>query len=81
MVVVEASIVLGREKSAPKFSSYLELSQSEATTGADAAVVLDGRASDNRSELVDRARGQSGGLGLTSSASSRLLTGLDCIQG
>lgn len=56
--------------------SYLELSQSETTASADAAVVADGRASHNGSELVDRARSDGSSLGLTSSASPQLLTGL-----
>lgn len=56
--------------------SYLELSQGETAAGTDSSVVLKSRASHNGSELVDRARSQSGGLGLTSSASPRLGTGL-----
>ena len=50
-------------------SSYLQLSESEATAGAHTAVVLDGRASDNGLELVDGAGGDGGSLGLTSGAS------------
>lgn len=56
--------------------SYLELSQGETTAGADTAVVLKGRASHNRSELVDRSGSEGSSLGLTSCASPRLLAGL-----
>ena len=56
--------------------SYLELSQGETAAGADTTVVLDGRASHNRSELVDRSGSEGSSLGLTSSASPRLLAGL-----
>lgn len=56
--------------------SYLELSQGETTAGTDSAVVANGRASHNRSELVDGTRSDGSGLGLTSSASSELLAGL-----
>lgn len=58
------------------FESYLELSQSETAAGADLAVVLDGRASDNRTELVDGAGSQSGGLGLTGGTAGSLLASL-----
>jgi hypothetical protein len=57
-------------------STHLQLSQSEATTGAGAAVVLDGGASDNGAELVDGARGDSSGLSLTSVPARDLLAGL-----
>lgn len=57
-------------------SSYLELSQGETAAGADSSVVLDGRASYNRSELVDGTGSQGSSLGLASSASPRLLAGL-----
>lgn len=61
-----------------RVQSYLELSQGETTTGADAAVVLDGRASHNRSELVDGTRSDGSSLGLASVASRDLLAGLYC---
>lgn len=54
-------------------NAYLELSESETTAGADLAVVLNSRASHDRSELVDGARSQSGSLGLTSDTSRSLL--------
>lgn len=56
---------------------YLELSEGETAAGADLAVVLDGRASDNRTELVDGAGSQSGGLGLTGSTAGSLLASLE----
>lgn len=56
--------------------SYLELSQGETPTGAHLAVVLDSRASDNGTQLVDGSRGQSGGLGLTGDTTRGLLSGL-----
>lgn len=57
-------------------SAYLQLNERETAASADPSVILDGRASHNRSELVDGARGQSSSLGLTSSTSPRLLAGL-----
>lgn len=60
----------------PFFNAYLQLNERETTTGAHAAVVLDGRASDNRAELVDWARSQLGGLVLAGIASAGLTTGL-----
>lgn len=57
--------------------SYLELSEGETAAGADLAVVLDGRASDNRTELVDGAGSQSSGLGLTGGTARSLLAGLE----
>lgn len=45
--------------------SYLQLLQSETTTSPRAAVVLDGRALNNGSQAVDRARGNAGGFGDT----------------
>ena len=56
--------------------SYLELSKGETAASTDLAVVLDGRASHDRAQLVDGARGESGSLGLTSGASRSLLPGL-----
>lgn len=56
--------------------SYLELSQGETAAGTDTTVVLDGRASHNGSELVDRSGSKGSGLGLAGSASPRLLAGL-----
>lgn len=55
---------------------YLQLSQGETTTGADATVVLDGGASDNGAELVDRARGNGSSLSLAGVPSRNLLAGL-----
>jgi len=57
-------------------SAHLELGEREATASADAAVVLDGRAADDGAELVDGARGDGGGLGLTSLATAKLAAGL-----
>lgn len=56
--------------------SYLELGEGETTTGTDSSVVLNGRASHNRSELVDGAGSQGSSLGLTSSTSPGLAAGL-----
>lgn len=55
---------------------YLKLSQGETPAGADLAVVLDSRASDNGTQLVDGARSQSSSLGLTSNTARGLLSGL-----
>jgi hypothetical protein len=49
--------------------TYLQLSESEATAGTNAAVVLDGRASHNGLQLVDGSGSDGGGLGLTGGAS------------
>lgn len=57
-------------------SSYLQLHQGESSTGAGAAVVLDGRASDNRSQLVDRSGRDGSGFGETSGSTSRFAAGL-----
>lgn len=57
-------------------TAYLELGEGETPTSADLAVVLNGRASHNRSQPVDGAWGDSSGLGLTSGAPRRLLPGL-----
>ena len=56
--------------------SYLQLSQGETTAGTDTAVVLDGRASHNGSELVDGAGSDGGSLGLTGIPARDLLAGL-----
>ena len=55
---------------------YLELSQAESSSGTNSTVVLDGWAADNWSQLVDWARGDSGGLCDTGIASGLLATGL-----
>lgn len=55
---------------------YLQLSQSEATAGTDATVVLDSGASHNRSELVDRTGCKGGSLSLAGNTSRGLLAGL-----
>lgn len=60
-----------------KETTHLQLSQGEATTGTDLAVVLDGRAADNRAQAVDGPRGDGGGLGLAGDAAAVLLAGLD----
>jgi hypothetical protein len=46
-----------------RISIYLELSEGETTTGTDTAVVLDGRASDNGTQLVNRTGSNSSRLG------------------
>lgn len=56
--------------------SYLELSEGEATTGADATVVLDGRASDNRPQLVDGAGSDGSSLRAARQPTGDLLSGL-----
>lgn len=58
-------------------ATYLELSEGETTTSTNAAVVLDGGAADDRSQLVDGARGDLGSLGLTGISARLLLAGLD----
>ena len=57
-------------------SSYLQLSDGEATALTNAAVVADGRAANDGAKLVERTRGDSGGLGLTCDTSRGLLAGL-----
>lgn len=57
-------------------NSYLELSEGETTASTDLAVVLDGRASDDRAKLVDGAGGSGGSLGLTSDSAGSLLASL-----
>lgn len=59
--------------------THLELSQAETTAGADAAVVLEGRAADNGAELVDGAGSDGSGLSSASVAASLLLAGLGLI--
>ena len=54
----------------------LELLKRETTTSTDTAVVLDGGASHNRSELVDGTGCKLSGLLCTSSTTGYLLTGL-----
>lgn len=56
--------------------SYLQLSQGETTAGTDLAVVLDGRASHDRSELVGRSGSGGSSLSLTGSSAADLLGGL-----
>lgn len=75
---VVAVVVVVVEQGGGEFgrSMYLQLSQSEATAGTDTAVVLDGRASHDRSELVDGTGRDGGGLSLASNASRGLLAGL-----
>lgn len=56
--------------------SYLQLSNGEATTSANAAVVLDGRASHNRAQLVNWTGSNSSGLGETGLTTAVLAAGL-----
>jgi hypothetical protein len=62
----------------PAFSgpSYLELSKGEATAGADTTVVLDGRASNNRPQLVDGAGSDGSSLCAARQPTGDLLSGL-----
>lgn len=55
---------------------YLKLLQGETTTGTSTAVVLDSGAPNNRSQLVDWARGDSGSLSETGLPTTVLATGL-----
>merc|ERR1712226_1376030 len=57
-------------------ASLLELSQGETSASSDLAVVLNSRASDNGTQLLDGARSQSSSLGLTSDTARGLLSGL-----
>jgi hypothetical protein len=57
-------------------ASLLQLSDGEATALTNAAVVADGRAANDGAKLVERTRGDSGGLGLTCDTSRGLLAGL-----
>lgn len=57
-------------------STYLELLEGETAASAYAAVILDGRASDDGSQLVDWARGDLCGLGLASLPTADLAGGL-----
>ena len=57
---------------------YLQLLEGETTSSTNAAVVLDGWATDDWSQLVNWARGDSCGLGETSIAASELATWLLC---
>jgi len=58
------------------FKTHLELSERETTTGTYTTVVLYGRAADDRTKLVDRARSDGGGLGLASLSAAELAAGL-----
>ena len=55
---------------------YLELSQGETTAGTDTAVVLDGRASHNGTQLVDRTGSNGSSLGDTVLTTTVLTAGL-----
>lgn len=57
-------------------SIYLQLGESETTAGTDTAVVLDGRAPHNGTQLVDRTRSNGGGLGDTGLTTTVLPAGL-----
>lgn len=61
-------------------STYLQLSQGETTAGTDTAVVLDGRASHNGSQLVDGTGSDGGSLGLAGIPAGDLLAGLYLVQ-
>lgn len=56
--------------------AHLQLSERETTSSANTAVVLDGWASDNGSELVDWARSDLDGLLDAGRATGRFATGL-----
>jgi len=60
-------------------SVYLQFSQREASTGADATVVFDGGASNDGAELVYWAGCDGRGLGETGLTTSLLATGLDIL--
>lgn len=55
---------------------YLQLSEGETTASTNTAVVLDGRAPDNGTQLVDGARSNGGGLGDTGLTTAVLAAGL-----
>ena len=55
---------------------YLQLSQGETTAGTDTAVVLDGGASHNGTQLVDGTGSDGSGLSETVFTSAVLTTGL-----
>jgi hypothetical protein len=57
-------------------SIYLQLSEGETTASTNTAVVLDGRAPDNGTQLVDGARSNGGGLGDTGLTTAVLAAGL-----
>lgn len=61
---------------AAKRSIYLQLSEGETTASTNTAVVLDGRAPDNGTQLVDGARSNGGGLGDTGLTTAVLAAGL-----
>lgn len=63
-------------KHAIALSNYLQLLDGETTSGAGTAVVLDRWAADNWPQLVHWAGGNSGGLGETGIATSKLATWL-----
>lgn len=56
--------------------AYLQLGQGEPPAGADTTVVFDGRATDDRSQLVDRTRRDGRGLGDARIATAKLAAGL-----
>lgn len=56
---------------------YLELSQGETTAGTDTAVVLDGRASHNGTQLVNRAGSNGSSLSETVLTTTVLTAGLE----
>ena len=78
-VRVDSDTDRGRELAGD--SSGLQLSQAEATAGADTAVVLQGGAANDRAELVDGAGSDGSGLSNASIAASLLAAGLKRIEG
>ena len=65
-----------RCKSIGQQDTHLQLSKGETTASADAAVVLESGAADDRAELVDGAGSDGSGLSSASVAASLLLAGL-----
>ena len=60
--------------------SYLQLNQGETTTSTNFAVILDGRASDDRPQLVDGTGSDGSSLGLSDGTTTDLLRGLFLAQ-
>ena len=56
--------------------AYLEFGERKASSSTDFAIVLDGRAADDGSQFVNRARCNSCGFGLTSIATALFAAGL-----
>lgn len=62
-----------RNSSTNRMLSYLQLNQGETTTSTDFAVILDGRASDDRPQLVDGTGSDGSSLGLSDGTTVDLL--------